>query len=181
MSRATTASRVRLRPFAPDDAAAVQPWLAEAVAAQGALKPAAETPATLPALHAWAAARWPDGTLLAVEVDGLGAAGFVVWTDLPPLAGWNEPARVITALATRREARNFGYGAEVVYRLEEARPGVLWLAATPRFNGLSIYFWLRVGYRPVGVDLDATRATDPACFWLVRAASLTGSGVWAAR
>jgi GNAT superfamily N-acetyltransferase len=55
---------------------------------------------------------------------------------------------VVRALAIRESMRNLGYGAEAMYALEStaARPGII--ATVPVTNGLAIYFWLRVGFRP---------------------------------
>ena len=176
-----TPQRLQLRSFTPDDAPVVAPWLAEAVAAPGALKPDAATPTTLSALLEGVAARWPGSTVEALDIAGLGAAGFLVWHPTPPLTGGCQPATIITALATRRDARNLGYGSEAVYRLEEARPGTTMLAATPRFNGLSVYFWLRAGYRPISLVQNKGLARDPERFWLVNPATVSGNDGLAAR
>jgi hypothetical protein len=55
----------------------------------------------------------------------------------------------IEGLAIAATERNLGYGAEAVYELENRYPGVRLLAGVPLTNGLAIYFWLRVGYRPL--------------------------------
>jgi GNAT superfamily N-acetyltransferase len=75
----------------------------------------------------------------------------------------------ILALAVRRPLRNLGYGAEAVEELEQQEPAGAYLAAVPRTNGLAIYFWLRVGYRPLRVEEDRERARDPATLWMHRA------------
>ena len=170
--------RVRLRTLLPDEAPSMEPWLAEAVASLDGGRPGPATAANVSAFLELAAQRWPDGTPLAVELVSGGVIGLLVWQRLALEVG---EATVIAALATRRDQRNLGYGAEAVYELEQAQPGAAVLAATPRHNGLAIYFWLRAGFRPVSMEFDAGLAVDPAHFWLVDGETLSGSGASSAR
>jgi len=55
----------------------------------------------------------------------------------------------IDALAMAAAARNLGFGAEAVYVLEQRYPGARLVVGIPLTNGLAVYFWLRIGYRPL--------------------------------
>ena len=178
----SAAARVMLRPLTRAAADAVAPWLAEAIAAVDGRKAGPDTPASLGEFCTRARQRWPGARIDAVVADGRGVVGVLVRRalDAPPRRG-DARAVVIDALAVRRDLRNLGYGAEAVYALEEAHPVSTSYAATPRTNGLALYFWLRVGYRPVRADEDAERAADPDRLWLVRGVSPDRSGASSAR
>jgi hypothetical protein len=90
-------------------------------------------------------------------------------------------AVVIDALAIRAGLRNLGYGAEAVYCLEATYPDAQVYAAIPRFNGLALYFWLRVGYRPVRLDEDPAMVHDPRRLWVVSGLTPGASGALPAR
>ena len=158
-------TRVALRPFAPGDDAAVGPWLAEAVAAIDGSRTAAGMPSDVAGLEAYVCQRWPGALCAAVVVPALGVAGLLVWRA----EAGERAATVILALAVRHDARNVGYGAEAVELLEAANPDARFLAAVPRSNGLALYFWLRVGYRPLALAEDPVRTRDEVYLWLVRA------------
>jgi hypothetical protein len=153
-------ARVSLRPLTLDDTAAVEPWLAEAVAAIDGSRLGADTPASLAEFLRRAGTVWPDGEPLLILAHGE-ATGLLVWRPGPPGQG------AIVALAVRADRRNVGLGVEAVMRLE-ARTGLPLYAANPRTNGLAVYFWLRAGYRPVTVAEDGVLARDPLHLWLVR-------------
>jgi hypothetical protein len=55
---------------------------------------------------------------------------------------------VIHELATAPEHRDRSLGAEAVYALEAESGASTARALVPLTNGLAIYFWLRIGYRP---------------------------------
>jgi hypothetical protein len=62
----------------------------------------------------------------------------------------------VTFLAIVGSRRGFGFGSEAVRLFEEE---LLANGTARRFqadidvrNGLGIYFWLRIGYRPMGAD-----------------------------
>jgi predicted N-acetyltransferase YhbS len=167
--------RVSLRLLQPDDAAAIEPWLAEAVAAVDGVRPGPGTPATLAAFGATVSARWPGAAIEVVITEEHGPIGLIVHRVAKP-DGPGKATLLIGALAVRAGLRNLGYGAEAVVRLEEMYPGATVCAAIPRFNGLAIYFWLRVGYRPVRLDEDAELARDPERLWMVRGVSPSASG-----
>lgn len=169
--------RVTLRPLVPTDCTDVEPWLLEAIAAVESTKPSAHMPASLAALDPYVGARWPGAKVEAVVVDEQGIAGLLLWRTLSLLERRSQSALVIEALTIRAGLRNLGYGAEAVYRLELAHPDAMAFAAIPRSNGLAIYFWLRVGYRPVWIDEDAVPGQDQERLWMVRASSRNASGV----
>ena len=79
----------------------------------------------------------------------------------------NEPAEawlttVYIAIADGR--RGFGYGSEAVRALEteiaKAHAVTNFLADVSVHNGLGLYFWLRVGYRPARAGDLFWRAPD---------------------
>jgi len=60
----------------------------------------------------------------------------------------------ITAVVVRPDKRGLGLGSEGVRLLEEycaSRGIVTFYAQVPLDGGLAFYFWLRLGYRPLGV------------------------------
>jgi GNAT superfamily N-acetyltransferase len=167
---------VALRPLHPEDAPAVEPWLAEAVAAVDGDRPTAATPASIRVFREVTADRWPGAAIDVIIIDGHGVNGLLVWRMRSTSS--KEGAVVeIDALAIRAGLRNRGYGAEAVLCLEAAHPSATMLAAVPRLNGLAIYFWLRIGYRPVRLDEDATLARDDERLWMVRGFNPSGT-VW---
>ena len=48
--------------------------------------------------------------------------------------------------------RGWGYGSEAVRLLEAEAKAKRFLARVDARNGLGLYFWLRLGYRPAGPD-----------------------------
>jgi hypothetical protein len=59
-----------------------------------------------------------------------------------------------------------------VESLEDLHPARTYLAASPRANGLAVYFWLRTGYRPVRDDEVPALVRDPDHLWMIRASDL---------
>jgi predicted acetyltransferase len=159
-----TPLRVRLRPPHPDEANAVQSWLAEAYGAIDGTRPPAGSVLALPEFEASARRRWPGSECLTVDLDGV-PVGFVVAHRKREGDG---AETAILALAVRADHRNVGYGGEAVQAMEAMRPADRFTAAIPRANGLAVYFWLRTGYRPITVDEDRHRARDPNHLWMVR-------------
>lgn len=157
--------RVRLRPPADGDAVLVAPWLAEAVAAVNGRGAAVDTGLTLDALAwRWDAVYPPGETLLGELRDGT-PVGLLRVRDTV------RGRLVMDALTVRAEARNLGYGQEMVFALEEAWgvPGGTAAAGVPRANGLAVYFWLRTGYRPLyPLPAGAPPDLDRALLWMVR-------------
>ena len=61
-----------------------------------------------------------------------------------PSDGWLE----FTFLALAAGHRGWGYGSEAVRLVEGSALGERFLARVYQGNGLALYFWLRMGYRP---------------------------------
>lgn len=120
-----TGERVALRPFGGDDRASVEPW------------------------HGDAAGAGPGGGRLAVTLPGDDAPiGLVDFRIGHPEEGW----LAIDFVGVAPQLRGHGYGSEAVRLLEEE---MLRRALARHFearvkldDGLCIYFWLRLGYRP---------------------------------
>jgi hypothetical protein len=55
---------------------------------------------------------------------------------------------LIHELAIARDHRDRGFGAEAVYTIEMLSKASESIAFVPVTNGLAVYFWLRIGYRP---------------------------------
>ncbi len=162
------------------DYAAVAPWLVEAVAAVDGVKLSSDPRATPAAFEHLVSARWPGATVEAVLMNDGAVVGMLAWRRSTSTTRSSE-GLVIEALAVRAGLRNLGYGAEAVYRLESAHPDARVYAAIPRTNGLAIYFWLRVGYRPVRLDEDAALVHDSDRLWMVNALSPSAAGASSAR
>ena len=160
-----SAARVALRPFAPDDAALVEAWLAEAWAALDGGRSPAVASLTLAGLRQSTTGRWGPAALVAIVGHDDATLGFIAWrAETAATPAESE----IMAIAVAAARRNLGLGGEAVQALERLRPGDRFLAAIPRSNGLAVYFWLRTGYRPLRPDEDAVRARDPENLWMVR-------------
>lgn len=157
--------RVTLRPARPSDGVAVQPWLAEAVAAiQGRGAPADAALTLDSVLAAWDAGYPPGETLIGMLADGAPVGLLRVRAGVPGRL-------VIDALTVRGSARNLGYGQEMVIALERrvGAAGVRAAAGVPRSNGLAIYFWLRAGYHPLyPLPAETPPEMDRAMLWMVR-------------
>jgi hypothetical protein len=63
-------------------------------------------------------------------------------------------------LALAAGQRGWGYGSEAMRQFEERHRGSRFLAQVDPRNGLGLYFWLRMGYRPARVDEVFWRAPD---------------------
>lgn len=111
-----------------------------------------------------------------MEPEGEGAAFVVVregdgrrigrvecWPSCPG-PGW----LAITGIEIAQGERGWGYGSEAVRSLEgwarERGMAKRFAAAVEPENGLGLYFWLRLGYRPA----VAGEAPRDGRFWLVR-------------
>ncbi|HEY7295137.1 MAG TPA: GNAT family N-acetyltransferase [Dehalococcoidia bacterium] len=133
--------RIELRGAAADRLEAVRPWFGMAWRDVRGLSTGATMETPSPA--EWLAALEPGRRALLIELDAQ-PVGFLTYQ----LDGVQ---CTIGELAVRPELRNLGYGSEAVLALERqaaaagARSSV---ALVPILNGLAIYFWLRIGYRP---------------------------------
>jgi len=121
-------ARVSLRPLTEDDIAAVEPLYREAVRSAEAD---------------------PDAGLLAIvrEADGA-AVGVLDYRANSPARGWLSVGFI--ALAERE--RGWGHGSEAVRVLEAGAKAARFRANVDAGNGLALYFWLRLGYRPARPD-----------------------------
>ena len=144
----TLGARVALRPPTEEDIAAVKPWYQEAVAASRGL-PAADAPGIQNLYFEREAAQAdPDAGLRAIVrvSDGtvLGLLGYRV----------NNTDRGVTMgfIAVARGQRGWGYGSEAVRLLEAEAKAERFRANVDARNGLGLYFWLRLGYRPARLD-----------------------------
>lgn len=149
-----TAARISLRPATQDDLPQIEPWYAEAVAAVHG------TPLGPPDValeQRLAEAEASDGGLLIIaESDDSTPIGLLDYRIGFPAEGWL--TTVFLALAAGR--RGWGYGSEAVRSLEESAGATRFLAQVDVRNGLGLYFWLRLGYRPANVNEDLWRRPD---------------------
>jgi hypothetical protein len=58
----------------------------------------------------------------------------------------------IEDVEVRPELRGWGYGSEAVEQIEAVYPGVVFAARVRPADGLNLYFWLRLGYRPATAE-----------------------------
>ena len=148
-SRPSAAVRVALRPPTEDDLAAVKPWYQEAVAASRGL-PAADSPGIQNLKFEMEAAQAdPDAGLRAIVrlSDGT-VIGLLDYRANNPDRGW----LTIGFIAVARGQRGRGYGSEAVRLLEAEAKAERFRANVDARNGLGLYFWLRLGYRPARPD-----------------------------
>jgi len=148
-SSLTRGARVALRPLTEEDIAAVKPWYQEAVAASTGL-PAADAPGIQNLNFEMEAAQAdPDAGLRAIVrlSDGT-VIGLLDYRANNPDRGW----LTIGFIAVARGQRGRGYGSEAVRLLEAEAKAERFRANVDARNGLGLYFWLRLGYRPAGPD-----------------------------
>jgi GNAT superfamily N-acetyltransferase len=149
--------RVALRDCGVEDGAAIDLWIDEAVTAAG-------NPHRLPlsrgAGEGGSVGAGKSGVLVIERVGETGPVGFL---EYQIAGGWLTVAFIAVAKASRR----WGYGSEAVRLLEEwavhERLAKRFLAEVPVGNGLGLYFWLRLGYRPAGAgefDWPSDNARD---------------------
>jgi RimJ/RimL family protein N-acetyltransferase len=145
--------RVTLRPLTEDDIAQIEPWYGEAARIVHQLDSAADV--QMLRLQAAEAAD-ANGEVLVIEREGA-PIGYIDYRRGEPAEGW----ATIGVIAVAAGQRGRGYGAEAVRLLEEwAEAGSFLANVNPR-NGLSLYFWLRQGYRPaLGAEAFWRRRDD---------------------
>jgi len=104
------------------------------------------------------------GALVIAQVGEREPIGLVEYRAGEPTTGW----LTVVFIALAKAYRGWGYGSEAVRLLEERanREGIAerFRAEVDARNGLGLYFWLRLGYRPAGrgefgwqVDREADR------------------------
>jgi hypothetical protein len=148
VSAVINGARIALRAVEPNDIAEIEAWWPEAVATvRGVRGPVAG-----------------DGLS---EMIGTGKAQVIVRSADPapigliayrvglPAEGW----LTIDFVALAAGKRGWGYGSEAVRLVEATGLARRFLAEVSTGNGLGVYFWLRMGYRP---------ATAAEAFWQER-------------
>ncbi len=153
-----SAGRVRLS-LLPPDAPAEMPWL------DGALSPEWD-------LDDFEAARRESLGVLISDEDGTPMGLALVRMDTP-----SPGDAIIAFLAMQPERRYRGLGGEAglaVERLVRDRLGVRCVyVGVPEGRGLAVYFWLRLGFRPLSIaeapnaPLGLTGESLPG-IWMVR-------------
>ena len=96
------------------------------------------------------------GLMLITRGDDAEPIGIVEYRAGWPVRGWT----TIELIALKEGERGWGYGSEAVKILEERHKGARLLAQIDPRNGLALYFWLRMGYRPARADEIFWRAPD---------------------
>lgn len=127
--------RVHLRPVRSSDLAHIEPWYAEAASAsyaEGSLEKRV------------ADARDAGCGLLGITGADGDILGLLDYRAAEPAEGW--VTTVLIAMAAGQRGR--GYGSEAMHELQSRYPSNRFLAPIDARNGLAVYFWLRLGYRP---------------------------------
>jgi len=148
-----TFGRVTLRPVERADFSQIEPWYAEASAAvRGGELDAEDTIERRLAVA--------DGALLVVVAEDEEPMGLIEYRVHEPADGWLS----ITCIALKDGRRGFGYGSEAVRTLEawaeKSHKVTSFLSEINPRNGLALYFWMRVGYRPAHAFEVFWRAPD---------------------
>jgi RimJ/RimL family protein N-acetyltransferase len=154
-----TGSRIGVRVLRDEHHARVEAWYGEAASA-------AYQDRTIEELH--------SGSLVAITPPGddapIGLIEYEVrdgWLDIP-------------FIALAKPYRGWGYGSEALRLVEKwaVREGVAsrFRAAVDVRNGLGLYFWLRLGYRPAVGEFDWPSGGERDKMPMVREASGGVSG-----
>jgi len=147
---AIAAQRVSLRAIREDDVAAIETWFDEAVAAAGTPHP---LPLSRGAGEGRSVSPQSGGVLVIRRIDEDAPIGIV---EYEAIGGW----LTVQFIALAKAYRGWGYGSEAVRLLEESEIredlAERFRAEVAMRNGLGLYFWLRLGYRP----LAATESTQ---------------------
>ena len=138
---AAAGNRVLLRPFSRDDPEAIERWYEEAARAAFEGRRLEELQSEASGETAW---------LLAVERENEDNPIGLLEYDVRD--GWLR----VPFIALAKPYRGWGYGSEAVCLLEEwavcSKIAGRFQAEIHVRNGLGLYFWLRLGYRPAGGD-----------------------------
>ncbi len=143
-----TAARITLRQAKRDDLPQIEPWYAEAAALACSDRTLDER------LHATEASEVE--LLIIAKADDPVPIGLLQYRIGFPDKGW----LAIDFLALAAGRRGWGYGSEAVRLVEESASVTHFLAEVHVRNGLGLYFWLRLGYRPARPDEVFWRAPD---------------------
>jgi RimJ/RimL family protein N-acetyltransferase len=150
--------RVALREQTVEETAAIEVWLDEAVAAAGFTEtlppPGVQFPAIVREGYAGPSR---SGELVIERMGEMGPIGLIAYSVN---RGWLAIPIIILA----KPYRGWGYGSEAVRLLEQwaVHEGLAkrFRADIPVANGLALYFWLRLGYRPEGPEDDRGWRTE---------------------
>ncbi len=148
MTGLATRTRIRLRPATEADLPAIESWYSEGAAA---VNPAAAETSLRDRYEE------ASGGLLAIERDAEeGPIGLLDYRVGKPMDGWV----TVEFLALAAGHRGWGYGTEAVRLLEAETRAQRYTASVHRRNGLGLYFWLRLGYRPAHAEEAFWRGPD---------------------
>ncbi len=143
-------SRVVLRPVTRDDLPVIEEWWPEAAATvRGVREEVAPDE-----LHRMIDMPG-DETLVIARADGPAPIGLLVYRL--PADGWLE----FRFLALAKGLRGWGYGSEAVRLIEESGRAQRFAARVSAGNGLGLFFWLRMGYRPAAPGELPWREREP--------------------
>jgi GNAT superfamily N-acetyltransferase len=139
---AIVGQRVSLRAIREDDLAAIHGWYEEATKAAWIPHP---LPVSRGAGQERSVAPRTDGVLV---IDRVGEREVIGIVEYAVKGDW----LTVAFIALAKGRRGWGYGSEAVRRLEAwvVREGIAqrFRAEVDMRNGLGLYFWLRLGYRP---------------------------------
>lgn len=130
--------RILLRRAQARDLPAIEPWYGEAARSVFG----AEVPAEEPDLQG----RFARGNLWVIQRDR--PVGVLEGVPGCPVNGWVS----VGFVALEGGQRGWGYGSEAVREFEARYPHSRFLAQVAPLNGLALYFWLRMGYRPARAE-----------------------------
>lgn len=149
MSTAPAGTRVALRPVTPDDLAVIEDWWPEAAATVRGVRESVAHDELQQMIDE------ADGeTLVIARADDPSPIGLLVYRLSDD--GWLE----FRFLALAKGLRGWGYGSEAVMLIEESGRAERFGARVSAGNGLGLFFWLRMGYRPAEPGEERWRAEE---------------------
>jgi RimJ/RimL family protein N-acetyltransferase len=129
------------------DTVEIAPWLEEIVAAAGISEPVLQDP-TVQQPVVPSASTAPGGRFGVLIIERIGEPGPVGFLEYAVA----QRSLNVAFIGLAKPYRGWGYGSEAVRLLEEwaLREGIArrFRAEVDVRNGLGLYFWLRLGYRP---------------------------------
>jgi len=135
---------VALRPFVPDDAAWLDGWLATAAAAAGHDLALSDEPGA----HLASRLRRERTLRARIFESGGDPAGLVIYRSTFPRRG--AALFELVALPAALARRGAGIRAVVLAEHEIAAQKIsVTYAPAPELHGIAMYFWIRLGYRPL--------------------------------
>jgi RimJ/RimL family protein N-acetyltransferase len=142
-----TGARTTLRPVEDADLESIGVWWPEAA---GVVRGVAE-PGTPEELRELIASTEAFVIASADDAEPIGLLAYV-----RPAKGWVEFRFVAMAAGER----GWGHGSEAVFLVEESAAGSRFAADVYHGNGLGVYFWTRIGYRPAAQGEVAWRERE---------------------